>query len=193
MTRSLAVVTTNPGKLESFRHRLGAHRVEAVALDLIEPQHLDVAEVARDKAAQAYAILHRPLVVEDGGLVVPALGDWPGAYTKPFLETVGTDGLLRLLGVADPAAHFHSAIIYQDERGVVTFAGPSRRGRLVAPRGELPDQAWSSLWQVFVPDGEGRTLAEMGTDAVRAARVEDAPIERFARWWHARHSSPVRV
>lgn len=182
----LMVATTNPGKAASFERRIRPWPVEFAALELVEPQHLEVARVAAEKAAQAFSLVRRPVVVEDGGLVVPALGGWPGAYSKPFLQAVGLEGLTRLVGPSDPRAYFDSAVVYHDENGPVVFEGPSRHGRLVAPRGDVTPGAWGSLWKVFVPDGDTRTLAEMGDEEVHACASVNEPIARFATWWRGR-------
>src|SRR5579875_2377119 len=86
---ALTMVTSNPAKATTLAVCVAPTEVVQVSLDLAEPQLLDVAEVAADKAAQAWEVLRRPLVVDDGGLVVPALDGWPGAFTHPFVDAVG--------------------------------------------------------------------------------------------------------
>lgn len=187
----LAVVTTNPGKAASFSRLIAPHPTQAVSLELVEPQEASVAAVAMSKAEQAYRKLQRPLVVEDGGLVIPSLGEWPGAYTKPFLHAVGIDGLFRLLGARDPSAYFDSAVVYYDADGPIMFAGPSMYGRLVRRTISIPDHAWSSLWEAFMPAGADQVLAELDTPTRNSYAPEDDPLRQFARWWHGQRGTAL--
>src|SRR5215218_10657977 len=71
-----------------------------VALELSELQALDVAQVAAAKAAAAREVLdapESPILVEDSGLVLGAWNGLPGAFTKWFLQSVGNEGLLKML------------------------------------------------------------------------------------------------
>ena len=92
-------MTSNPNKAREAAEILGME-LKSVALDLQEPQSLDVAEVAAIKAAAARETLespNHPVIVEDSGLVVEAWNGLPGALTKWFLQSVGNEGLLQML------------------------------------------------------------------------------------------------
>ena len=76
-------MTSNPNKAREAAEILGIE-LKSVALDLREPQSLDVAEVAAIKAAAAREALedpNHPVIVEDSGLVVEAWNGLPGALT----------------------------------------------------------------------------------------------------------------
>lgn len=180
----LVVVSGNAGKRRTFE-RVCGQDVEAVDLSIVELQSESFAEIARHKAEEAWERLRRPVVVEDGGISVPALNGWPGTYTKPFLSAVGLDGLLKLLPQLPCQAEFTSAVAYADADGLRVWEGCSRRGELVAPGGGDLPEAWSALWQVFVPEGETRRLAELSAEERAAIVVPDAPIEEFGRWWRS--------
>ena len=68
-------------------------------LELIEPQSASLEDVAHHKIDQAVALLDgaRWVLVEDAGLFIPSLGDFPGAFSAHALDTIGCDGILRLL------------------------------------------------------------------------------------------------
>ena len=57
----------------------------------------DTETIARAKAVAAWKILGRSVLVQDSGLVIKALSDFPGPYTKYVVSTIGIAGLLRLL------------------------------------------------------------------------------------------------
>ncbi len=81
MADKLLFVTGNAGKAREVAAILGT-AVERLDLELPEIQALDVAEVVRHKAATAFARAGRPVVVEDTGLYLDALGGLPGALVR---------------------------------------------------------------------------------------------------------------
>jgi len=72
------VVTSNANKArEVAEYFAGLLEVEHVALACPEFRHVDVGEIARGKAAYAYETLSRPLIVDDTGFFIDALGGFP--------------------------------------------------------------------------------------------------------------------
>jgi len=74
MDRTIAVATGNNGKFAEIKGFLSKHypniKVEQCPLDLVEPQSLDLKEVATAKARAAWQILKRPVMVDDGGFLL---------------------------------------------------------------------------------------------------------------------------
>lgn len=156
--RTLLVVTSSAKKLEEISAILPNAIVEHAFLDLLEPQGLDVIEVARVKAADAFSRLQRPVVVEDTGLEIRAWNGLPGALIKWFFETVGCAGMLRMMdGEADRRAVARTAIALADARGVRVAVG-ERSGEITTTiRGENG----FGFDPIFLPEGESVTYAEM--------------------------------
>ena len=67
--KSLVVVTGNKGKAAEIAAIIG-WPVEAVGLEILEIQSLDVQEVAKEKALSAYKVLQQPVVVDDTGMTI---------------------------------------------------------------------------------------------------------------------------
>ena len=101
MDDGIVFVSGNAGKAREVEAILGTP-VERLPLDLPEIQALDVAEVVRHKALEAFAAAGRPVLVEDTGLYVDALGGLPGALVKWFLQTVGPAGICAMLPAGAP-------------------------------------------------------------------------------------------
>ena len=96
-------VTTNEHKRREVQEILGV-ALERADLDLPEIQAIDPAEVAAEKARAAREALgdpDLPVLVEDSGLMVDAWDGFPGALTKWIMNSVGNEGLLRMLAPAD--------------------------------------------------------------------------------------------
>jgi XTP/dITP diphosphohydrolase len=171
-----ALVTGNPGKLAEARRMVGraveGGAIEAVAMDLPEIQSLDYREVLRAKGEEAWRRLGRPLVVEEAGLDLAALGGFPGPLVKWMLEAAGAAGIARTAAaLGDSRATARCFLLYQDgERSVV--AEGATEGTLVAPRGS-GGFGWDP---VFQPEGSERTFAEL------AGQEKDAVSHRGRAW-----------
>ncbi len=172
-------VTSNHNKAREAAEILKLE-LHTVALDLPEPQGLDVAEVAAQKARAARGALgdpDQPVLVEDSGLVFEAWNGLPGALTKWFLNSVGNQGLLRMLSAYnDRSARAVCAV-------AVSYAGGSVRAFVGEVRGDIAPEPRGSGgfgWDpIFVPKGYTRTYAELDASkhefshrarALRAAR-----------------------
>jgi non-canonical purine NTP pyrophosphatase (RdgB/HAM1 family) len=151
------LVTGNPGKVAEAR-RLAGPGLDAVELDLPEIQSLDLLEVLRHKGEEAWRRLGRPLVVEEAGLDLPALGGFPGPLVKWMLEAAGAEGLARTaLALGDPRALARAALYYRDS-GRTLIAEGTAAGTLVLPARGGHGFGWDP---VFVPEGSDRTFGEL--------------------------------
>lgn len=165
-------VTSSAGKLEEAR-RLAGWDLEAVHLDLPEIQSGNSVKVARAKAAAAALAVAGPLVVDDTGLELAALGGFPGPLVKWMLEAVGAAGITRVASaLGEFRATARCVLVWRDgdEEVVVDEAVA---GHLVAPRGD-GGFGWDG---VFAPvGGGGATYAELDP------ATKDAIGHRGAAW-----------
>ncbi|WP_338684621.1 non-canonical purine NTP pyrophosphatase [Streptomyces acidiscabies] len=175
----VTMCTGNPGKFHTAQEHLSPWgiKVEQLAVDLDEIQTTSVAEIAQHKARQAFALLGRPLFVEDSGFYIEEFGGWPGPMVKQALEAFGPEGFTHLADrTAARACRFASAAVYVDAEGALhTFADDSRKPGTIAktPDRGSGERSWSDLWSIFVPEGATTTLAAL----------PDAEQERvFAEW-----------
>ena len=103
--RTVWFMTGNAGKVREAKHALEPLGFEVKQLvvegvEISEPQCDDLEIVARSKLQQAQAHLPHPddaLMVEDAGLFVDALDDFPGVYSAYVLKTIGCNGMLKLM------------------------------------------------------------------------------------------------
>jgi XTP/dITP diphosphohydrolase len=155
----LVFVTSRAEKAHEAQ-RLG-FAIEQLDLDLPEPQALDPSAVVEAKARAAYAMLSRPVLVEDSGLAIRAWGGFPGALVKWLERSAGVAALARMLDpFPDRGATATCAIAYCDGGRVVAASGETRGAIAAAPRG-TGGFGWDVL---FVPDGSDRTFAEMAPE-----------------------------
>lgn len=169
----IVFVSGNEAKAREVEAILG-EPVERLPLDLPEIQALDVAEVVRHKALAAFAAAGRPVLVEDTGLYVDALGGLPGALSKWFVQAVGPAGIGAMLPPDAPrGATARTAAALCDENGVDVFVGETR-GEIT----RVPAGAGGFGWDpIFRPDGASRTFAEMEQDEKNRHSMRRAALE----------------
>ena len=153
------VFVTSRAEKAAEAARLGVD-VERLDVDLPEPQALDPSEIVAAKARSAYALLERPVLVEDSGLAVEAWGGFPGALVKWLEKSAGVAALARMLdGFPNRSATAVCAIAYCDGGEVVSARGEVAGSIAPSPRGS-GGFGWDAI---FVPDGGSRTFAEMAS------------------------------
>ena len=177
---SIRFVTGNEGKVAEAREYFsGIESVEQLTYDYVEIQSASLEAIAARGAREAYETLggDDPVFVEDSGLFVEALGGFPGPYSAYVEDTVGIEGVYRLVADEDDRrAHFRSVIAYADADGVETFTG-SVGGTIVTPRGE----GGFGYDPIFEYNGE--TFAELDTEAKNAVSHRGRALEAFADWY----------
>ena len=187
----LRFVTGNPGKAGELRGLLSPLGVEVFQdpRGYPEIQAATLEEVAKAGAAWLQAQgCPPPFVLEDSGLFVAALKGFPGVYSRYALDTLGCDGLLRLLRetpARDRGAEFRASLAYVDPTGATHLFSGTCRGRIA----ERPAGGGGFGFDpLFLPEGASRTFAEMdpvekGRRSHRgeAARAFSAFLEKAAK------------
>ncbi len=181
--KSLTFITGNTNKTEQLSRYL-AFPVEHTSLDIPEIQSLDVEEVATEKAKAAYQLLGTPVLVEDSALTFEALNGLPGTLIKWFLESLGTEGLTKLLlGYENRAATAQTCFALCDETGVHLFRG-TRKGRVSdSPKGETKF-GWNPI---FIPEGNELTWAEMDFAQQSETSMRRLAIEKLQEYLEAHY------
>jgi len=191
---TIRFVTSNEGKVREAREYL-TDEVERVDYDYTEIQSDDLAEIAVAGAREAFEATggDEPVVVDDAGLFVEALGGFPGPYSAYVEDTVGVERVWKLAemeGSEAPAseqssgdeprdanrrARFRGVVAYYDGERAETFAG-AVPGRIVAPRCE------GGFGYDPIFEHEGETFAEMSTERKNAVSHRGRALAKFADW-----------
>ncbi len=156
--KEILLVTGNPHKLQEWQGFMPANiSLGSVDLDLEEIQSDDPLDIVIDKAKRAYAVLKKPVVVEDVSAGLVKLGGLPGPFIKFFMKQLGQSALYQLAGeVEGEAAIVSCSVAYYDGEKLLSFKGDVS-GTIVAPRGD----STFGFDVTFVPDGHDQTYAEM--------------------------------
>ncbi|RBI61599.1 non-canonical purine NTP pyrophosphatase, RdgB/HAM1 family [halophilic archaeon] len=170
-------VTGNEGKVREAREYLDDD-VEQVEYDYTEIQSDDLASIAVHGAEEAFAETggDDPVVVDDAGLFVDALGGFPGPYSAYVEDTLGVERVWRLAEREENRrARFRGVVAYHDGERTETFEG-AVPGRIVAPRGD------GGFGYDPIFEHEGQTLAEMSTEEKNAVSHRGRALAKFADW-----------
>ena len=174
----LRYVTGNQGKVREAVAYLG-DTVEAVNYNYPELQADTLEKIAAFGAQDAFDELpgDDPVIVDDAGLFIDALGGFPGPYSAYVEERLGIERVADLaLAEEHQRARFIAAIGYADGETVETFVG-TVRGTIVAPRGD----GGFGYDPIFAH--RDRTFAEMSTAEKNAVSHRGRALELFADWY----------
>ena len=157
--KNVIYVTGNKAKIESARHALEplGFKIDNIKMETPEIQADDVVEVSKYSAQWAAQKLNKPVLKNDSGLFVNGLKGFPGVYTRFVDETIGEDGLLKLMeNIEDRTAYFKESIAYcEPGKSPVVFEGITK-GRIDTKKSGSNGWRWDF---VFIPDGEEQPLA----------------------------------
>jgi non-canonical purine NTP pyrophosphatase (RdgB/HAM1 family) len=152
----ISLASGNANKVREIQAILGVP-VTQVEIHLPEIQAVDVAEVIHHKARYAYTSLGRPVLVEDTGLHFHAWNGLPGALIRWFMDTVGNEGLCRMLDAfPDRSATARTCLGYFDGENDFVFRGEISGSISLHPRGER-GFGWDAI---FIPAGWDKTFGE---------------------------------
>ena len=200
--RTVVLATHNQGKLKELKDVLSV--LDGVAFrSLIELapnlQIKETGETFRDnaliKARTASLALNLPCLADDSGLEVDALGNLPGVRSARFAGDHASDSEnnQRLL---ERLAHVAQGSRQARFRCVLALAEPSG-SQIHFEEGILPGRIISDLRgadgfgydPLFVPDGQERTLAELGSDYKNRFSHRAQALEKMIRYLSVRNSA----
>lgn len=154
----MILVTGNKNKLEEFENILG-FKMENVDLEIKEIQSIDVEDVARQKARDAYGILKKPVIAEDTGLYFEELNGLPGALVRSFVDNIALEKMCSLVGDNRKAKAITCIVFFDGKKEIIT-KGETKGEIVFTPRGNN-GFGWDSI---FMPDGYNKTFAELSSE-----------------------------
>ena len=177
------LATSNRGKLAEAREVLAGFGIAVKQFDGkgIEIQADKTSEVAAFSSRGAAISAGSPVLVEDAGLFIHALGGFPGPYSAYVFKTVGLDGVLSLLRGRTPRkARFVSSLAYCKPGGEpVVFEGLVQGEITRSPRGSMG----FGFDPIFLPAGGRRTFGELSLREKCAVSHRARALTEFARWY----------
>ncbi len=146
--------TSNKAKVASANQALASFGVEVhqISLDLIESRSEDSKDIALEKARQAFKQLKRPVIVEDSGFFIEALGGFPMTHVKFSLKTLGVGNILKMMrGVENRRVEWRMNLAYVSsprDFKVFTFIEKGELSKTLRP---IKREMMSDYWRLYVP------------------------------------------
>jgi XTP/dITP diphosphohydrolase len=187
----LVLATRNLHKLRELEALLAPHRLLALpdGIELPPEDGASFEENALIKARAAVAATGSPVIADDSGIAVTALGGEPGIHSARYAGPEATDeeNLAKLIAAMDGAADRRAAYVCvlalarPDGQPEVTFEGRCEGVLTAAPRGE----GGFGYDPIFVADehaGDGRTMAELTPAAKDSISHRGRAARKLAAW-----------
>ncbi|WP_313510969.1 ribonuclease PH [Enterococcus sp.] len=194
--KAIVIATGNPGKAKEFKAVFGAAGYEVKTLNDY-PELPDVEETgktfeenARLKAETIAKLLGRPVLADDSGLKVDALGGRPGVYSARYAGEQKSDAannaklLYELTDIPDAqrTAQFHCTLVFaapDKDSLVVEAEWPGTIGRI--PRGENG----FGYDPLFIPEGFEKTAAELSQAEKNSMSHRGLAIQALQNEWQS--------
>lgn len=177
----ITFVTGNEFKVKVAKTNLEPFGIEVNSqkIDLPELQADTIEEVAIAKAKDAADALKMPIMINDSGLIIPALNDFPGPMSKYFEKTIGEDGILKLMsGIKDRQAYFKEVISYcKPGQEPVLFTSITEGKIATEKKGTY---GWGSD-KIFLVGNSNKTLAQF-PDGEREKCWDDSGYKEFGQF-----------
>ncbi len=187
----IVFVTHNKGKIASASKRLKDVNFKVFEYDLEEPRSDDIKYISKYKVLEAYKLVNQPCISLDCGFWIEELNGFPRAFVNFALDTIGIDGILKLMeGKENRACKFTECLSFFDGKDVYQFMGKHEGSLSKEVLGTDSNKKWSDLWYIFIPSGSTKTLSQM-TDDERANRVRVNSVEamsEFAKWYKEKNN-----
>ena len=158
------LVTGNMKKLISARQFLEPHGIEVdnVKMDTTEIQSDSIEEIAAFSAKEASEKLKCSVLKNDTGFFIEEFGNFPGAYAHQVMDTIGTEGILKLMrGVKNRKAYYREAFAYCEYGKEPVVFTAITKGRIATRKS---GKYGLKIDPIFIPDGYTKTMAHYSDD-----------------------------
>jgi len=153
-------VTSNKNKVKEFRQILEPQiKVNHIEMYYPELRSDYPEEIAKQSAEMLANKLKKIVVVEDSGLFINTLNEFPGTCSSYIHKRIGLQGILKLMkGVIDRECTYRSAVAYcEPEKKPISFLGEEKGAIAEEIRGIFG----FGHDPIFIPEGSNKTYGEI--------------------------------
>ena len=192
----IVFVTHNKGKAISAEKYFKDLKISTYDYELSEPRSDDIKLIATSKVMEAYNMVKRPCMALDAGFFINSLNGFPKAFVNFVLETIGINGILRLMEYKkDRSCAFLECLAYYDGKEIKYFYGELKGSLSHYAHKDNNGCRWSDLWYIFMPQGFNKTLSEMTIEELNTRQRIDkstSAMEEFAKWYMNKENEKVK-
>ena len=176
------LVTSNLGKVKEFKAILGnSIKINHIEMEYRELRSDNPEEIARDAAKMLADKLQKPIVVEDSGLFIKALNDFPGTCSSYIHKRIGLKGILKLMeNIDDRTCYYKSAVGYcEPGKEPVSFLG-EEKGTVAE---EVKGNYGFGHDPIFIPEGTRTTsgINSVGSEETYGEMENCENLKRFRK------------
>ncbi|WP_163328237.1 RdgB/HAM1 family non-canonical purine NTP pyrophosphatase [Desulfurobacterium thermolithotrophum] len=188
----IVFASKNKGKLREFQEKLSHFGIKVISIDQVkrlkEPPETGntFLENAYQKAVYYAKAIGKPVISEDSGLEVEALGGLPGVRSSRFAGENATDDMnnqklideLKKRGLFESPARYVSFIVLAFPEGMGLWSEGEVKGKVITePRGNKG----FGYDPLFVPEGYLKTMAELSLDEKNKISHRGKAIEKLVK------------
>ena len=179
---AISFVTENRHKLREVQSILEPLNVKVnwARTRKVEIQSNDLSEIAKFSAEEVSKRVYGQVVVEDAGLFVESLSNFPGPFSAFVLKTIGIAGIVKLMaGNPTREAQFRSAVaVATNGRLLAIFKGTIKGSITQNPRGK----GGFGFDPIFVPEGKNKSFAQLSTNSKNSISHRGKAFKALAAW-----------
>ena len=174
------LITSNLGKVKEFKAILGSDvKTNHIKKEYKELRSDSSEEIARESAKRLAKEMQIPVVVEDSGLFIKALNDFPGTCSSYIHKRIGLKGILKLMkNVENRDCAYKSAVAYcEPGKEAVSFLG-EEKGTIAE---EIRGNNGFGHDPIFIPEGSEKTYGEM-QNCEKLKRFRKRAVEKLKNY-----------
>ncbi len=174
------LVTSNLNKVREFKAILGDKvKINHIQREYKELRSDNPEEIAEESAKRLAEELKIPVVVEDSGLFIKALSDFPGTCSSYIHKRIGLRGILKLMeGIEGRACYYRSAVAYcEPGKSPMSFFG-EENGSIAK---EIKGNYGFGHDPIFIPQGSEKTYGEI-KNCEGLKRFRKIAVEKLRDW-----------
>ena len=149
--------------------------VNQLKIEIDEIQHHESLEISKDKAAKAFKLSGRPVVITDTSWSIAALNGFPGGYMKDVAGWFSAEDFINLVD-KDRRISFTETIIYKDSKQEKIFSQ-----EYLGVIAETPRGTGNSIERVA--EFGGFTIGERHDQGGFSHDPKDYVWYQFAKWY----------
>ena len=157
---TISFATSNLGKVKEFKQILEPEiKVIHIKIAYPELRSDNPEEIAKQSAEMLANKLKKAVVVEDSGLFIKALNDFPGTCSAYIHKRIGLKGIIKLMkGINDRECAYKSAVAYCEcGKKAVSFLDEEKGTVAKNIRGNFG----FAHDPIFIPEGSSKTYGEI--------------------------------
>ena len=160
MPQTINFVTSNKNKVKEFKQILEPEiRVNHIEISNPELRSDNPEDIAKHSAEMLANKLKKIVVVEDSGLFINALNDFPGTCSAYIHKRIGLQGIIKLMeGIKSRNCVYKSSVAFcKPGKKPISFLGEEKGKIAFAVKGDYG----FGHDPIFIPEGSNKTYGEM--------------------------------